>query len=173
MDCSCPDWADLCKHLAASLYGVGARLDQNPGLLFLLRGVDPTDLISKASAAEAVRQTTTTTGAPAMSESEAADVFGIELEPRSTKSTPAPVVDAPVSPLPTTPPPTQKPATARARGQAVPRKQPVHRRMTATMRARIVAAAKARWAKINKQRQDLKRVPQSKKRGGAKARPGA
>ena len=57
LDCSCPDWADLCKHVAASLYGVGAKLDQNPALLFLLRGVDPADLISKASAAEAVRQT--------------------------------------------------------------------------------------------------------------------
>lgn len=58
MECSCPDWADLCKHLAATLYGVGARLDHNPELLFLLRGVDPSNLISRASAAEAVRQTT-------------------------------------------------------------------------------------------------------------------
>ena len=52
LDCSCPDWADLCKHVAASLYGVGVRLDQKPELLFLLRGVDPADLISKVSAAE-------------------------------------------------------------------------------------------------------------------------
>src|SRR5207245_7766421 len=44
LDCSCPDWADLCKHVAASLYGVGARLDQKPELLFLLRGVDAADL---------------------------------------------------------------------------------------------------------------------------------
>jgi len=61
LDCSCPDWADLCKHVAASLYGVGAKFDQNPALLFLLRGVDPAELISKASAAEAVRQTAATT----------------------------------------------------------------------------------------------------------------
>lgn len=46
MHCSCPDWADLCKHLAAVLYGVGARLDQQPELLFQLRGVDPQELIS-------------------------------------------------------------------------------------------------------------------------------
>jgi hypothetical protein len=78
LDCSCPDWADLCKHVAASLYGVGARLDTNPELLFVLRGVDPADLISKASAAEAVKQTTKET--PAMSDSEVADVFGIELD---------------------------------------------------------------------------------------------
>src|SRR5271157_1382446 len=99
LDCSCPDWAELCKHVAASLYGVGAKLDQNPGLLFLLRGVDPSDLISRASASEAVRQTTATAdGAPAMSEAEAADVFGIELEPRSASS--APAVDVPAPPPP-------------------------------------------------------------------------
>lgn len=38
--CSCPDWADMCKHVAAVLYGVGARLDQDPLLFFKLRGVD-------------------------------------------------------------------------------------------------------------------------------------
>ncbi len=43
LDCSCPDWAGLCKHVAATLYGVGARLDEKPELLFLLRGVDPSD----------------------------------------------------------------------------------------------------------------------------------
>jgi len=37
-NCSCPDWADLCKHLAAVLYGIGARLDSQPELLFVLRG---------------------------------------------------------------------------------------------------------------------------------------
>jgi uncharacterized Zn finger protein len=46
--CSCPDWAVLCKHAAAVLYGVGARLDGAPEMLFLLRGVDHLDLISQA-----------------------------------------------------------------------------------------------------------------------------
>ena len=32
-DCSCPDWASMCKHVAATLYGVGVRLDDDP-LLF-------------------------------------------------------------------------------------------------------------------------------------------
>src|SRR3972149_5084651 len=40
LDCSCPDWAGMCKHVAAALYGVGARLDEKPELLFRLRGVD-------------------------------------------------------------------------------------------------------------------------------------
>ena len=39
-NCSCPDWALMCKHVAAALYGVGARLDENPLLFFELRGID-------------------------------------------------------------------------------------------------------------------------------------
>ena len=39
-NCSCPDWAVMCKHVAAVLYGVGARLDEDPLLFFSLRGVD-------------------------------------------------------------------------------------------------------------------------------------
>jgi uncharacterized Zn finger protein len=46
MSCSCPDWADMCKHVAATLYGVGARLDTNPDALFALRGVDRAELVS-------------------------------------------------------------------------------------------------------------------------------
>jgi uncharacterized Zn finger protein len=50
LSCSCPDWADMCKHVAATLYGVGARLDRQPELLFALRGVDAHDMIAKAGA---------------------------------------------------------------------------------------------------------------------------
>lgn len=39
-NCSCPDWAVMCKHVAAALYGVGARLDEDPTLFFSLRGID-------------------------------------------------------------------------------------------------------------------------------------
>jgi uncharacterized Zn finger protein len=46
--CSCPDWARMCKHVAAVLYGIGARLDERPELLFLLRRVNEQDLIAKA-----------------------------------------------------------------------------------------------------------------------------
>jgi uncharacterized Zn finger protein len=48
--CSCPDWATMCKHVAATLYGVGARLDHRPELLFTLRGVDPTEMVAAAIA---------------------------------------------------------------------------------------------------------------------------
>jgi uncharacterized Zn finger protein len=46
--CSCPDWASMCKHVAATLYGVGARLDHAPEMLFTLRGVDPTEMVEAA-----------------------------------------------------------------------------------------------------------------------------
>ena len=48
LSCSCPDWAEMCKHVAAVLYGIGARLDQQPELLFRLNQVDENDLIAKA-----------------------------------------------------------------------------------------------------------------------------
>ena len=47
--CSCPDWATVCKHVAAVVYGIGARLDSRPELLFELRGVDAQELISEPS----------------------------------------------------------------------------------------------------------------------------
>jgi uncharacterized Zn finger protein len=46
--CSCPDWASMCKHVAAVFYGIGSRLDERPELLFELRKVDGDDLIAKA-----------------------------------------------------------------------------------------------------------------------------
>ena len=46
--CSCPDWASMCKHVAAVLYGVGTRLDSQPELIFALRRVDPKDLVAQA-----------------------------------------------------------------------------------------------------------------------------
>jgi len=49
--CSCPDWAGMCKHVAAVLYGIGARFDQQPELLFRLRGVDEMELIASAGSA--------------------------------------------------------------------------------------------------------------------------
>jgi uncharacterized Zn finger protein len=46
-DCSCPDWASMCKHVAATLYGVGARLDNDPALFFTLRSINVDDLITQ------------------------------------------------------------------------------------------------------------------------------
>src|ERR1039457_2527220 len=51
LSCSCPDWADMCKHIAAVLYGIGARFDHQPELLFRLRAVDEMELIAGAGKA--------------------------------------------------------------------------------------------------------------------------
>lgn len=48
LSCSCPDWAEMCKHVAAVLYGIGARIDQQPDLLFRLHEVDEKELIAGA-----------------------------------------------------------------------------------------------------------------------------
>jgi uncharacterized Zn finger protein len=71
--CSCPDWAGLCKHLAAALYGIGARLDEKPELLFLLRGVDHTELLEGAPAG------TGAAGTSSLDPADLADVFGIDI----------------------------------------------------------------------------------------------
>lgn len=77
-DCSCPDWASMCKHVAAVLYGVGVRLDEQPELLFRLRNVDAADLVAQASAGLTPRQKRP---APArvLDDSQLADVFGIDI----------------------------------------------------------------------------------------------
>jgi uncharacterized Zn finger protein len=72
--CSCPDHAEMCKHVAATLYGVGVKLDTQPDLFFVLRSVDPAELIS-----------TTTLTAPATTDGalegeDLSALFGIEME---------------------------------------------------------------------------------------------
>ncbi len=79
MSCSCPDWAGMCKHVAAALYGVGARLDQTPEMLFALRQVDHLDLIAQAGDVTAL--TRETSAAKVIAAGDLADVFGIELAP--------------------------------------------------------------------------------------------
>jgi uncharacterized Zn finger protein len=51
LSCSCPDWAGMCKHIAAVLYGIGARFDHQPEFLFRLRAVDEMELIVNAGKA--------------------------------------------------------------------------------------------------------------------------
>ena len=79
LGCSCPDWADMCKHVAAVLYGVGARLDAQPELLFTLRGVDHLELLG-AAADSAVLAAGAGGGTGALGAAELAEVFGIEIE---------------------------------------------------------------------------------------------
>jgi uncharacterized Zn finger protein len=79
-ECTCPDWATMCKHVAAVCYGVGARLDERPELLFRLRGVDHEELIATdASALVAITENTAAGGRRRIAENDLADVFGIEM----------------------------------------------------------------------------------------------
>ena len=102
--CSCPDWASMCKHVAAVLYGVGARLDQQPELLFRLRRVDATDLVSQAGAGLPKSKKGPAAG-KVLDTSLLADVFGIEMdEPAAPKASPK-----------------RKPASAKASGKKGPK----------------------------------------------------
>lgn len=87
--CSCPDGAYLCKHLAAVLYGIGARLDTQPELFFTLRGVDASELIS-VTAQDVV-------GAPAgkpkanaaLGGADLSALFGVEIESETPPPAPS------------------------------------------------------------------------------------
>jgi len=76
MKCSCPDYAGMCKHLAAVMYGIGHRLDASPELLFLLRGVDHTELIEQALPATPRKAKRT---APTIAATDLEAIFDIEI----------------------------------------------------------------------------------------------
>ena len=85
MSCSCPDWAGMCKHVAATLYGVGARLDSDPDLLFTLRGVDRAELVSTVGADLPLTRTAAASER-VLADDDVAALFGLEM-------------DAPVAPV--------------------------------------------------------------------------
>ncbi|MEN8178966.1 MAG: helix-turn-helix domain-containing protein [Pseudomonadota bacterium] len=78
LHCDCPDWADMCKHVAAVLYGVGARLDEKPELLFRLRKVDQNELISENLELETA--TTRQGQRRRLANQDLSKLFGIDLE---------------------------------------------------------------------------------------------
>jgi uncharacterized Zn finger protein len=140
-DCNCPDWASMCKHVAAVIYGIGARLDDRPELLFLLRGVDHQELIAVDAAAAIdvagqgqARQSRRRVIATAQLE----DVFGVELETTTPTLMPAPT-------------PTPRNTTTQKTKQSVAKK-------TAKKAPRKVAPAK----KVPLKKVPLKKVPLKK-----------
>ena len=80
-ECSCPDWASMCKHVAATLYGVGARLDDDATLFFTLRGVDMTDLITRTASAKAenLLEKAAKKSSRIIDDMDLSTLFGIEL----------------------------------------------------------------------------------------------
>lgn len=99
--CSCPDWAGMCKHVAATLYGIGARLDENPELFFRMRNVEIGDLIRQAVSdhkqkllAKASRKSSRI-----IEEADLSGTFGIEVEHDFETDPPVSLEDTvPVSP---------------------------------------------------------------------------
>jgi uncharacterized Zn finger protein len=89
--CSCPDWAEMCKHVAAVLYGVGARLDTSPELLFLLRAVDHEELIELDIASE---QITAGAARKHIADDDLANMFGIDIFGEQTDGSPPKVSKA-------------------------------------------------------------------------------
>jgi len=78
LSCSCPDWADMCKHVAAVLYGIGARLDESPQLLFVLRGVNENELIAGAGQNLPLAKAAPNS-AKILDDSDVAALFGLEM----------------------------------------------------------------------------------------------
>ncbi len=79
LSCSCPDWATMCKHVAAVMYGVGARLDEKPELLFTLRAVNENELIAKASANMPLAAHPAPIGGRALETEDVGALFGIDI----------------------------------------------------------------------------------------------
>ena len=73
--CDCPDYAIMCKHVAAVFYGIGNRLDRHPELLFVLRDVDADQLIAAEMAVPAADES-----AGALPDDQLSEIFGIELD---------------------------------------------------------------------------------------------
>jgi uncharacterized Zn finger protein len=78
-DCSCPDWASMCKHVAAALYGIGARLDAQPELLFVLRNVDENALIAHAGKGLPLAKKAPRAG-KLLEHGSLSELFGIDIE---------------------------------------------------------------------------------------------
>jgi uncharacterized Zn finger protein len=113
--CSCPDSATMCKHIAATLYGVGTRLDQNPALFFTLRGVDMENLVSQAIQKEAdqlIKKSKTKTSKRIIQNADLSSTFGIDFD-----ESPLPVTPKPI-------PPMQKQSTQKQSAQK-PIKKPI------------------------------------------------
>ena len=89
MACTCPDWATLCKHVAATLYGVGARLDSAPELLFTLRHVDHLELVGEAAETGKLARSLNAGAAAPLADQDLGELFGIELDSAAAAPQPA------------------------------------------------------------------------------------
>ena len=165
LSCSCPDWAEMCKHVAAVLYGIGARLDQQPDLLFRLHDVDEKELIAGAGTAlpQAKR-------APAASKvlggEDLSVLFGLDMaqgtgpdaglsgatavEPKRAKARAGKMVPAVPGGKGRVRAQEQQPGERTAAPAPKPTAARPGRKISAAERKRIAAAQKKRWAAFRK-----------------------
>ena len=85
-NCNCPDWADMCKHVAAAMYGIGVRLDTEPELLFKLRGVNHEELISMDTAVDEITGGRRSRRRRTLKADALEEVFGVALEKEESPS---------------------------------------------------------------------------------------
>lgn len=109
--CSCPDWASMCKHVAAALYGVGSRLDDEPSLFFTLRGLQMDELITQTvvDTAETLLRKAEGQSRHILRDVDLGEMFGIQLD---ASDVPMPAL-LPVRPS-SAPPPQTTPRARRA-----------------------------------------------------------
>ena len=99
LDCSCPDGAYMCKHVAAVLYGVGSRLDHQPELFFTLRQVDHSELL--AAAATHIAAIPSQPSQQTIATDDLSNVFGVDIDSGLAEPLPPPAATTPA--LKTTP----------------------------------------------------------------------
>ena len=147
LSCSCPDWADMCKHVAAALYGVGARLDEKPQLLFVLRGVDENELL--ANAGQDLALTRAAPGAAKiLDDSDVAALFGLEMAESADSDTVIPTA----------------PKRHQASGMLKDRKMSAVKTATAAKKSKSPDAARKKSGR-------KKKISASAMKGGARSRP--
>lgn len=148
--CSCPDWATMCKHVAAVLYGIGARLDEQPELLFRLRKVDERELIATAGKGLPLSKKAPAAGR-VLADGDLSELFGLELGAGDEDVTPA----KPARPV--------RAGTVAAAPKA---RRPKSRARTLPAQAGAVAAG----AKPRHRKSGARTVKTPRKVGGARAR---
>jgi uncharacterized Zn finger protein len=121
-DCSCPDYADMCKHVSAILYGVGVMLDSKPELLFTLRGVDQAELLANASS---ITMGDLDTGTE-LGETDLSALFGIDLGELPSEELLPPMPEK--KKAPSNQVTTKEPAENKARVSKPPAKKSAHKK---------------------------------------------
>jgi uncharacterized Zn finger protein len=156
--CSCPDWASMCKHVAAVLYGIGARLDHRPELLFTLRQVDQQDLIATAGS-DISKTRKGPAGAKVLESDDLSGMFGIEMTPTPQAKRPASsaIATKPLAGSHSGHSPKRKPSTKPAKStKPAPRRRAGKPFMTAANRGAVSMRVKKYW--------DVRRALRKKKK---------